>query len=137
MNKAKIEKMAREARAKAAQAKARSATVQPKPTTVQSKSGTATPKPGTVNAITSDAREAAQERETRGAVNLTPETIDAIVGGFSRELRRALLELGPILARLAAADTIHSVERVATVLGRAVVEGRTAADVVKEMEVKG
>lgn len=123
MNKAKIERMAREARAKAAQAGARSTTAQPKS--------------GTASAIASDAREAAQERETRGAVNLTPETVDAIVGGFSRELRRALLELGPILARLAAADTIHSLERVATVLGRAVVEGRTAADVVKELEVKG
>ena len=136
MNKAKIEKMAREARAKASQAGARSATAQSKPTTAQPKSGTATPKPATVSAIASDAR-AAQERETRGAVNLTPETIDAIVGGFSSELRRALLELGPILARLAAADTIHSVERVATVLGRAAVEGQTAADIVKEMEVKG
>lgn len=116
MNKAKIERMAREARAKAAKAGAKSAAA---------------------SAIASDAREAAQEHETCGAVNLTPETVDAIVGGFSRELRRALLELGPILARLAAADTIHSFERVATVLGRAVVEGRTAADVVKELEVKG
>lgn len=115
MNKAKIERMAREARAKAAQAGARSKTD---------------------SAIASDAREAAKERETSVAVNLTPETVDAIVGGFSRELRRALLELGPILARLAAADTIHSVERTSTVIGRAVVEGRTAADVVKELVVK-
>lgn len=130
MNKAKIERMAREARAKAAQHVERSATVQPKPTSAQ-------PKSGTVSAIASDAREATQERETRGAVNLTPETIEAIVGGFSRELRRALLELGPIIARLAAADTIHSVERLATVIRRAVDEGRTAADVVKELEVKG
>lgn len=130
MNKAKIERMAREARVKAAQHVERSAMVQPKPATEQPKSATA-------SAIASDAREAPQERETRGAVNLTPETIEAIVGGFSRELRRALLELGPIIARLAAADTIHSVERLATVIRRAVDEGRTAADIVKDLEVKG
>lgn len=130
MNKAKIERMARESRAKAAQHVERSATVQPKPTTAQPESGTA-------SAIASDAREAAQDRETRGAVNLTPETIEAIVGGLSRELRRALLELGPIIARLAAADTIHSVERVSTVLGRAVVEGQTAAEVLRKLEVNG
>ena len=87
--------------------------------------------------IAPDARKAAQEREEIGSVNLTPETVDAIVGGLSREIRRAMLELGPIIARLAAADTIHSVERVATVLGRAVVEGQTAADIVKRLEVKG
>lgn len=78
-----------------------------------------------------------QEHAAVQAVNLSPETIDALVGGFSRELRRALLELGPILARIAAADTIHTVERVATVLGRAVVEGQTAADVVNDLGAKG
>lgn len=76
-----------------------------------------------------------QERETRGAVNLTPETVDAIVGGFSRELRRAMLELGPILARLAAADTIHTVERAPKVFGRALDEAQAARVVLAEAGV--
>lgn len=87
--------------------------------------------------IAQDVRKASQEREEIRVVNLTPETVDAIVDGLSREIRRAMLELGPIIARLAAADTIHSVERVTTVLGRAVAEGKTAADIVKMLEVKG
>ena len=109
MNKAKIEKMARNARAKSAQAK---------PTQSARVAQIASDAP--------DAPEAAQGREARGAVNLTPETIDAIVGGFSRELRRALLELGPILARLAAADTVHTVERAPRVFGRALDEAQAA-----------
>ena len=115
MNKAKIEKMARNARAKSAQAK---------PT-----------QSAQAAQIASDAPEAAQERETREAVNLTPETIDAIVGGFSRELRRALLEVGPILARLAAADTIHTVERPPRVFGRALEEAQAARAVLAEAGV--
>jgi hypothetical protein len=42
------------------------------------------------------------------------------------EVRAALVEFGPILARLAAADTIHTTERAETVLERAVKEGRLA-----------
>lgn len=109
MNKSKIEAMARRERAKAAAAKLKAETIAP------------------------DAREAAQEREARGAVNLTAETIDAIVCGFSRELQRALLELGPILARLAAADTIRTVEKPARVLGRAIGEGQMAQALLDEM----
>lgn len=86
--------------------------------------------------IAPDARKAAQEREDIGTVNLTPETVDAIVGGLSREIRRAILELGPIVARLAAADTIHSFERLATVFDRAVIEGQTAADIINRRGVE-
>ena len=42
------------------------------------------------------------------------------------EVRAALAEFGPILARLAAADTIHTTERAETVLERAVKEGQLA-----------
>jgi hypothetical protein len=42
------------------------------------------------------------------------------------EIRAALAEFGPILARIAAADTIHTTERPETVLKRAVDEGRLA-----------
>lgn len=42
------------------------------------------------------------------------------------EIRAALAEFGPILARIAAADTIHTTERPETVLKRAVDEGRIA-----------
>jgi hypothetical protein len=42
------------------------------------------------------------------------------------EIRAALAEFGPILARIAAADTIHTTERPETVLKRAVDEGHIA-----------
>ena len=86
--------------------------------------------------ITSELSQRPQDRETSKGLNLTPETIEAIVDGFSREFRRTLLEVGPILARLAAADTIHSVEHKATIIGRSLVEGQTAAALLAELGVK-
>lgn len=83
-----------------------------------------------------DAPQRAQERGAVQAVNLSPETIDALVGGFSRELRRVLLELGPILARIAAADTVHTVERPPRVFSRAMQEAQTAAAIIQEVGVK-
>lgn len=47
------------------------------------------------------------------------------------EIRAALADLGPVLARIAAADTIHTTERPETVLDRAVKEGRLAAEIMK------
>lgn len=47
------------------------------------------------------------------------------------EIRAALVEFGPILARLAAADTVRTTERPETVLERAVAEGRLAAEIMK------
>lgn len=114
MNKTKIEKMAREARAKSAAARTKTAPA---------------------DAIAPDAREAAQERAASRTVNLSPETIDAILRGVSRELRRVLVDVGPILARLAAADTIHTVERPPRVFGGALVEAQTARAVLAEAGV--
>ena len=114
MNKAKIEKMAREARAKSAAARSKTAPA---------------------DAIAPDAREAAQERAAVQTVNLSPETIDAILRGFSRELRRVLVEVGPILARLGAADPVHTVERPPRVFGRALDEAQTARAVLADAGV--
>lgn len=114
MNKAKIEKVAREARAKSAAAR---------------------PKTAPANAIAPYARQAAQERAAVQAVNLSPETIDAILRGLSRELRRVLMDVGPILARIGAADTIHTVERPPRVFGRALVEAQIARAVLAEAGV--
>jgi len=115
MNKAKIEKMARNARAKSAQIK---------PT-----------QSAQAAQIASDAPEAAQERAAVQTVNLSPETIDAILCGFSRELRRVLVEVGPILARLGAADTVHTVERPPRVFGTALDEAQIARAVLTEAGV--
>jgi len=68
----------------------------------------------------------AQEREDAQGVILDPSSVaelsDAIVAG----VRAVLIELGPILARIAAADTVRTVEQPGTVLGRAVLEGAEA-----------
>ena len=42
------------------------------------------------------------------------------------EIRAALADFGPILARLAAADTVHTTELTETVFRRAVAEGLIA-----------
>ena len=52
------------------------------------------------------------------------------------EIRAALAEFGPILARLAAADTIHTTEFPETVLRRAVDEGRLARRLMDEGSTK-
>ena len=44
-----------------------------------------------------------------------------------RVVREEPAEIGPIIARLAAADTAHTLERTETVLQRAIDEGRMAA----------
>ena len=107
MNKAKIEKMARNARAKSAQGK-------PKQSAQAAQ-------------ISSDAPKHAQECAATMAVNLTPETIAELTKSFSGVLRQVLQEVGPIVARVAAADTVHTVERPATVFARAIAEGRDVA----------
>lgn len=78
-----------------------------------------------------NAPERVQGREEVQAVNLSPETIDALTSGFSRELRRALMEIGPILARLTAADLIYNTEQPAQVLDNSIREGETAAILIK------
>lgn len=48
------------------------------------------------------------------------------------EIRAALADLGPILARLAAADTVHTTEFPETVFRRAVDEGRIARSIIND-----
>ncbi len=69
---------------------------------------------------------------------------EAISGAFTdirvlvrEEVREALLELGPILARLAAADTRHTSERPETVFRYAINEGLLARDMVEGLESHG
>lgn len=52
------------------------------------------------------------------------------------EIRAALAEFGPILARLAAADTIHTTEFPETVLRRAVDEGWLARRIMDDGSTK-
>ena len=66
---------------------------------------------------------------------------EAISGAYTgiralvrEEVREALLELGPILARLAMVDTIHTVERPDTLFRRAINEGTQARDILRELE---
>lgn len=66
--------------------------------------------------------------QCRCGEHLTREDIRAAV-------RDALIEVGPILARLAAADTIHTVERPHKVFGRALDEAQAARAVLAEAGV--
>lgn len=82
--------------------------------------------------IASDAREATQERETREAVNLSRETINALADAVAGAIVTRLEVLLPICARLAAADTIHTVQKAETVLGDAIKEGLLAGGLIWE-----
>lgn len=95
--------------------------------------------------IAPEKREGATVRAARGGAGKdTPKAESApqcrCGGHLTREdiraaVRDALLEVGPILARLAAADTIHTVERAPRVFGRALVEAQTAQAVLAEAGV--
>ena len=100
--------------------------------------------------ITPQTRKQATERTARvdGVVDDTPRRADApqcrscgqCGGHLTRDdikaaIRDVLLEVGPILARLAAADTVHTVERPPRVFGTALVEAQTAAAVLVEAGV--
>ena len=85
--------------------------------------------------IAPDAREAAQEREEAGAVNLTPETCRALGEAVAGAIVTRLEVLLPICARLAAADTIHTVQKAETVLRGAVSEGEQAAAIIKGVKI--
>ena len=58
-----------------------------------------------------------------GAVELSAGSVRAIAEAVAEKL----VEIGPKLARLAAADTIHSVERSETLFRRAIEEGASAS----------
>lgn len=81
--------------------------------------------------IAPDAREAAQERKTRESVNLSRETINALADAVAGAIVTRLGVLLPVCARLAAADTVHTVQKAETVLRGAVSEGEQAAAIIK------
>ena len=85
--------------------------------------------------IAPDAREAAQERQTREAVNLSRETINALADAFAGAIVTRLGVLLPVCARLAAADTVHTVQKAETVLRGAVSEGEQAAAIIKGVKI--
>lgn len=87
---------------------------------------------GSRGGIAPDAREAAHERETREAVNLSRETINALADAVAGAIVTRLEVLLPICARLAAADTIHTVQKAETVLGDAIKEGLLAGGLIWE-----
>lgn len=87
---------------------------------------------GSRGGVAPDAREAAQERETREAVNLSRETINALADAVAGAIMTRLGVLLPICARLAAADTIHTVQKAETVLGDAIKEGLLAGGLIWE-----
>jgi hypothetical protein len=87
---------------------------------------------GSRGGIAPDAREAAKERETREAVNLSRETINALADAVAGAIVTRLEVLLPICARLAAADTIHTVQKPETVLGDAIKEGLLAGGLIWE-----
>lgn len=74
--------------------------------------------------IAPDARERAQKRAQAQAVDLSRETINALAEAVAEAVCARLARLLPIMARLAAADTIHTVERSDKVFRRAIDEGR-------------
>ena len=71
------------------------------------------------------------EREDARGVILDPSSIAALSDAIVAGLRAALVDIGPILARIAAADTIHTVQQLETVLRGAVSEGEQAAAIIK------
>ena len=95
--------------------------------------------------IAPEKREGAMVRAAGGGVGKnTPQAESApqcrCGGHLTREdiraaVRDALLEVGPILARMAAADTIHTVERLPRVFGRALDEAQAAREVLAEAGV--
>ena len=90
---------------------------------------------GSRGGIAPDARERPQERETREAVNLSRETINALADAVAGAIVTRLGVLLPVCARLAAADTVHTVQKAETVLRGAVSEGEQAAAIIKGVKI--
>ena len=87
---------------------------------------------GSRGGIAPDARDAAGSRQTREAVNLSRETINALADAVAGAIATRLGVLLPVCARLAAADTIHTVQKAETVLGDAIKEGLLAGGLIWE-----
>lgn len=115
MNKAKIEKLARDKR-----------------------------KPGGANKggrpgdflIIDDPQNAQKRAGARGVI-LDPSSVAALSGAIVEGIRAALIDIGPTLARMAASDTLHSLEKPATILRRAIDEGNLARALFDESKAKG
>ena len=116
MNKAKIEKLARDKR-----------------------------KPGGANKgglerpdfLIIDDPQSAQERAGARGVILDPSSVAALSGAIVEGIRAALIDIGPTLARIAASDTLHSLEKPATILRRAIDEGNLARALFDESKARG
>ena len=78
----------------------------------------------------------AQESETPRGVMIDPASVAALSGAIVAGVRAALLEIGPILARLAAADLIYNTEQPVQVLDNSIHEGKMAATLIKRAEVE-
>ena len=72
----------------------------------------------------------AKSKPTSGGEAVKGESVELSarsVRAIAEAIAEKLLEIGPKLARLAAADTIHSVERPETLFRRAIEEGASAS----------
>lgn len=78
----------------------------------------------------------AQESEKPRGVVIDPASVAAISGAIVEGVRAALLEIGPMLARLAAADLIYNTEQPAQVLDNSIHEGKMAATLIRRSGVK-
>ena len=79
-----------------------------------------------------DARERPYKRTDGAAVNLSSEAVCAIAEAVAAAVVARLEELLPICARVAAADTMRSMQQPETVLRKAVDEGLIAAGIIRE-----
>ena len=88
----------------------------------------------TAERIASDARERPYAREDARGVELSAKSVkalaEAIVSGIVAELEKML----PIMARIAAADTVHTCEHAATIFRRVIREGLRAAEIYAERD---
>lgn len=78
----------------------------------------------------------AQESETQRGVVIDPASVAALSKAIVEGVRAALLEIGPMLARLAAADLIYNTEQPVQVLDNSIQEGKMAATLIKRAGVE-
>lgn len=78
----------------------------------------------------------AQESETSRGVVIDPASVAAISGAIVEGVRAALLDIGPVLARLAAADLVYNTEQPVQVLDNSINEGKMAATLIRRSGVK-
>ena len=64
--------------------------------------------------------------ETPEAAQVSAQTMKDFAEAIAEAVARKLLEIGPALARIAQADTVHTAQQPATVFDRAIAEGDIA-----------